>query len=54
MLEYYYTLLMLVVGAGMYVYSRSIPVVFISTFIVSWFLPASILYQWTFIISWDY
>lgn len=44
MLEYYYTLLMLVVAAGMYLYSRSIPVAFISTYIVSWFIPASKLY----------
>lgn len=35
---------MLVVAAGMYLYSRSIPVAFISTYIVSWFIPASNLY----------
>ena len=35
---------MLVVAAGMYVYSRSIPVVFISLYIVSWFIPSLKLY----------
>lgn len=42
MLEFFYTLLMLVSFVGMFLYSRSIPVAFISLYITYWFLPQGI------------
>lgn len=42
MLEFYYTLIMLISFVGMFVYSKSIPVALVSLYIASWFLPQGI------------
>lgn len=43
MIEYYYSLLLLIIGTIMFVYSRSIPVVLVSIYISSWFFPLGLL-----------
>ena len=42
MLEYYYTLLMLMCFSGMLLYSRSMPVAFLCLYIAYWFFPQGI------------
>lgn len=42
MLEFYYTLVMLVLFTGMILYSKSIPVALLSLYITYWFLPQGI------------